>query len=59
MPLKKAVILMEAAFTVKNNLKKIISRTLNSHISQIAQSFLSKDVEFLRSGNHTNFIRVT
>ena len=50
---------MEAAFTIKNNQQKLILRSLNSHISQIAQSFLSKDVTFLRSGNHTNFIRVT
>ena len=37
----------------------MILRALKSHISQIAQSFLSKNVTFLRSGNHANFIRVT
>ena len=52
----EAVILMEAFSQLKTIKKNMI---LNSHISQISQSFLSKNVTFLRSGNHTNIIRVT
>ena len=47
---------MEAVSQLKTIKKNMI---LNSHISQIAQSFFSKNVTFLRSDNHTNIIQVT